>query len=113
MSDNEYEILVYSDDKGREPFTEWLTNLKNKKSQQVILLRIQRIRRGNFGDCKKLKCADGIEELRVQYGPGFRIYFSRIENRVVLLLGAGDKKSQEGDIEKVKKFLKEFRGVDG
>lgn len=62
---------------------------------------------GNFGDCKSL--GDEIAELRIHYGPGIRIYYSKIGNKVVLLLFGGDKGSQSKDIDKAKEYLREYQ----
>ena len=102
----EYDIEVYSTENGKEPFNEWLASLKDKKIKTTLFMRIQRLRQGNFGD---FKCFDGIYELRIDYGPGFRIYCSKIENRLILLLGGGDKSTQDRDIKKCKLYLEDHK----
>jgi putative addiction module killer protein len=62
---------------------------------------------GNFGDCKNV--GDGVSELRICYGPGIRIYYSRVGSKIVLLLCGGDKGSQAKDINKAKEFLKDYQ----
>ena len=84
-----------------EEYDAWFEKLRDAKAKAVINLRIKRIETtGNLGDYKVLE--GGINELRIFYGPGYRIYFERRENKIVLLLNAGDKTSQQRDIEKLK-----------
>jgi len=81
--------------------------LKEIHTRAKILTRIDRLKLGNFGDCKSV--GDGIYELRIHYGPGIRLYYSRVGNKVLLLLCGGDKSSQVKDIKKAKEFLKDYR----
>lgn len=73
----------------------------------VIRARINRLELGNFGDCKSVGA--GVLELRVSFGPGYRVYFGRDGNTVVVLLYGGDKGSQTRDILKAKLFWKEYK----
>ena len=102
---NDYEIEIYSSGDAREPFSEWLDSLKDKKIKNAVLLRIQRLRQGNFGDHKIF---DKILELRIHYGPGIRIYCSKIGPKLVLLLGGGAKGTQDRDIKKCKDYLADY-----
>jgi putative addiction module killer protein len=94
------EIVICQKPDGSEPFTEWLDQL-DAKTLAIIFLRIDRVEEGNFGDCKPV--GDGISELRIDFGPGFRIYFGQV-GRQVHLLGAGQKKRQQQDIAAAKKL---------
>jgi putative addiction module killer protein len=102
----EYDIEIYATEEGIEPFNEWLQSFKDKKTKVTILMRIQRLRAGNFGDFKSF---DGIYELRINFGPGYRIYCARIGNRLIVLLGGGDKSTQNRDIKKCKTYLEELK----
>jgi putative addiction module killer protein len=79
-----------------EPFDQWLHELRDSRAVALINKRLQRLRGGNVGDWKSV--GDGVFELRVDTGPGYRIYFCRHGHRVVLLLCAGDKAGQRADI---------------
>jgi putative addiction module killer protein len=92
---------------GKAPFTEWLMGLGHRETRFRILARLNRIRLGHFGDCKTL--GDGLFELRLMFGPGYRVYFGREGERVVLLLGGGDKSSQGRDIERARATWAEYR----
>jgi putative addiction module killer protein len=92
-----------------ETFTKWFNALKDEISKAHIARRIRRIETEDFfGDCEKLKVSD-LFDLRIHYGPGYRVYFEkRNENTIVLVLRAGTKKTQDKDIEKAKKQSREL-----
>jgi putative addiction module killer protein len=94
------EILVCQDDEGREPFRDWLDCL-DTTTEAIVLSRIDRVEEGNLGDFKSL--GEGISELRIDFGPGYRVYFGQIGNEVHLIRG-GSKSNQQRDIEAAKKF---------
>lgn len=108
MSNEEYEIEIYAIKGGKEPFTEWLYSLRDQRMQRSVLLRIQRIRLGNFGDHKVLTGASNIYEIRINLGPGLRVYFIKLSKKIILLLGGGDKSSQKRDIEHCMSYLQEL-----
>jgi putative addiction module killer protein len=85
-------------------FMAWFDGLRDSVAQTRILVRIGRLERGNFGDAKFF---DGIGELRIPYGPGYRLYFMRRGEEVVLLLIGGDKSSQRRDIAQAKRLARE------
>lgn len=103
----EIEIEVYETATGKRPFEIWLEGLKEVLTKARISMRLDRLRLGNFGDCKTLQ--DGVAELRIHYGPGIRIYYGKIGNKIVLLLCGGDKSSQNRDINKAKNYLKDYQ----
>ena len=100
-------IQVYEQANGKSPFTEWVQSLRDKKTRAVILQRIDRVRLGNFGDCRNL--GSGVYELKISWGPGFRIYYGLDGPRIVLLLCGGDKSSQKRDILKARELWKECK----
>ena len=87
-------------------FIEWLTGLRDIQARARIAKRIDRIAQGNFGDTKS--AGDGVSELRFDFGPGYRIYYARRGNVVVILLCGGDKDSQARDIERAKIMAREI-----
>ena len=95
--------IVYQTDTGKEPFTEWLIDL-DKTTRAIIIARLKRLNLGNFGDCKPLKQAIGVWELRIDYGSGYRVYFGKQGKAIVILLVGGDKGSQERDIKKAQEY---------
>lgn len=75
----------------------------------VVIKRLDRIKLGNFGDAKRIKNGNGIWELRIDHGPGYRIYFGQEEGRIVILLMGGNKKSQQRDITKAKQYWLQYK----
>jgi putative addiction module killer protein len=88
-----------------EVFSNWLRKLSDQNARARIQIRIRRISLGNFGDVKPV--GEGVSELRIDYGPGYRVYLQRQGNLLVLLLAGGSKKTQQADIAKAKKLAKE------
>ncbi len=103
------EILLYKNVKGFEPLVEWLDNLRDKRAQIRIRQRLKRLEFANFGDCEPV--GGGVFELKFHFGPGYRVYFGRAGNSVVLLLCGGSKKNQSRDIKRAKNYWKEYKGL--
>jgi putative addiction module killer protein len=91
-----YEIDYYQTVDGVKPFKEWLEVLRDVNGRAKIRIRLDRARQGNLGDHKHLE--KGVWELRIDYGPGYRVYFGKDGIRLILLLIGGDKSTQRGDI---------------
>lgn len=100
-------IRRYRTADGHELVTEWLVHLKDRQAKARIHARILRLAAGNFGDCKPLR--DGVAELRVDCGPGYRVYYGMVGRTVVLLLCGGDKNSQNADILRAVACLEDFK----
>ncbi len=100
-------LQVYRDPNGREPFTEWLESLRDQSMQTRIRKRLARLAVGNFGDCQSV--GQGVFELRLHFGAGYRIYFGEVDNITLLLLCAGDKSSQTQDINRAKMYWLEHK----
>ena len=93
---------------GKEPFEDWFGSLKDKTVKAKVLERINRVRLGNFGDCKSL--GEGIFELRIHHGPGYRVYFGDLDGVIVILLCGGSKRTQNRDIDKAREYWQELKG---
>ena len=87
-------------------FTDWIENLRDQRARRRIAQRIFRLESGLFGDVKAV--GGGIVEMRIDYGPGYRVYFTQKESRIILLLCGGDKRTQERDIERAKRMIAEL-----
>ena len=107
MTTSETEVRVYTTPDGRCPLDDWLQALRDVRARARVRARIARLRAGNFGDSKPV--GEGVHELRVHYGPGYRIYFGRQGRAVVILLCAGDKAAQRRDIARAKRFWREHK----
>ncbi len=92
---------------GRTPFKEWFERIPDQKTQDRVQRRLDRVELGNFGDCCPV--GGGVSELRLDFGPGYRIYFCELDNTIILLLSGGDKSSQRRDILLAKTYWQEYR----
>jgi putative addiction module killer protein len=101
------EIRIYSAEDGRRPFTEWLDALADRHSRAAINARLLRAELGNLGDCKPLR--NGVMELRIDKGPGYRVYLSRQGPVIVLLLCGSDKSEQSRAIEQAIDYLTDWK----
>jgi putative addiction module killer protein len=90
-----------------DEFSLWLSKLRDLEARMRILLRIDRLELGNPGDVALV--GDGVSEMRIHYGPGYRVYFTRRGNTFILLLCGGDKSSQSKDIAAAKKLAREWK----
>jgi len=107
MDETQTEILEYVTEDGKNVFRSWLRRLKDRTARARIRVRLNRVRLGNFGDCKSL--GEGISELRIDYGPGYRVYFGQSGMTVVILLCGGTKQNQSKDIETARKHWADFQ----
>lgn len=92
---------------GGQPIVKWLGRIKDTKAKAAIFARIARLQLGLFGDAKSLK--DGVYELRVDVGAGYRVYYARSGSEVVILLCGGNKSSQDADIVKAKEYWNDYK----
>jgi len=98
--------VIYLKSNNKEPLSDWLKTLDNI-TRKRILQRLLRLEEGNFRDFKKID--DELSEIRFLFGSGYRIYFTQLNNIVLLLINGGNKSSQSKDIKRAKELLKEWR----
>lgn len=96
----------YVTESGYDPFQDWFNNLRNKHAKAKILQRIIRASVGNFGDHKF--CRSGVSEMRLDIGPGYRIYYFKYEMTIVILLCGGKKDTQNNDISKAISYRDDY-----
>jgi putative addiction module killer protein len=101
------DIRIYADAQGNKPFDAWLQDLRDVKARATVRARLERVRAGNFGDCKPLR--DGVQELRIDLGPGYRVYLSRQGAVLVLLLCGSDKSAQDRAIRQAIDYLNDWK----
>jgi putative addiction module killer protein len=101
------EIFRYQTEGGKEPLTDWLHSLRDKQMQAKIRIRLKRLEAGNFGDCEP--AGAGVQELREHLGAGYRVYFGRYGQMVVILLCGGAKKTQATDINTAKEYWEDWK----
>jgi len=101
------ELVHYQDGNGRYPFREWISAIRDEKARARIAFRLLQIEAGNLGDSKPV--GEGVMELRIHVGAGYRGYFGRHGRRWVILLCGGDKDSQAKDISRAKEFWADWK----
>lgn len=102
-----YQVIEYLTSDGKDPYRDWITGLADRRTQARILTRINRMESGNFGDHKPI--AAGVWELRIDWGPGYRVYYALAGKRLVLLLAGGDKRKQQADIDAAISYWKDWQ----
>ena len=102
-----YEIEIYETANGKCPYLDWLDGLKDVQGRAIVRVRVDRLKLGNFGDCEPV--GEGVRELKIHFGPGYRVYFGQIGKKCVLLLSGGSKGAQAKDIVKAKEYFDDFK----
>jgi len=101
------EIRHFVTRNGKIVFREWWNKLRDHRAREIILLNIDRLEMGNTGHCKSL--GHGLYELRIHYGPGYRVYFGYTGMEIILLLCGGNKATQKRDIKRARQYWKYYR----
>ena len=101
------EVFRYQTADGKEPLTEWLQSLRDKQARAKVRIRLKRLEAGLFGDCEPV--GDGILELREHLGAGYRVYFGRQGQTIVILLCGGTKKTQVADIKTAREYWADWK----
>lgn len=104
MTETPYRLEYYLDDEGNAPFIRWLHALRDQVAVYRIRARLDRVALGNFGKVNSV--GDGVWELKIDHGPGYRVYYAMTGKTIVLLLIGGDKSTQQRDIGTAKAFWK-------
>jgi len=99
-------ILHYRTTEGRYPYRDWVESIDDKKVRAAVLARVDRLSFGTFGDWKAV--GEGVCELRIHFGAGHRVFFGRQGQTVVILLCGGEKRSQDSDIKRAKRYWKDY-----
>lgn len=101
------EIRHYVTGDGKDVFLDWLKRVRDPVAKVQIVKRVSRVEQGNFGDHRF--CRDGVWELRIDVGAGYRVYYARAGSRIVLLLAGGDKRTQNADIGHAVEFWQDWQ----
>ena len=107
MEVSEKQVENYISPDGRCLFDDWMDSLRDQRARAIIRARIVRIRLGNLGNCEPV--GGGVSELKIDYGPGYRVYFGQVGTKLVILLCGGDKSSQSEDIKKAIEYWKNYK----
>ena len=101
------EAYLYETESGQCPFEEWLESLKDRRGSAKVRARIARLRAGNLGQCESV--GQGVMELKIDFGPGYRVYFGQVGHAIVILLCGGDKGTQAKDIRLAQGYWADYR----
>ena len=101
------ELRRYQLEDGSMPFTDWLRGLRDMRARAQIEVRLRRVSTGNFGDCKSV--GEGVSELRIAVGSGYRVYYGKPGQTLVILLCGGDKSSQQANITDAKAYWADWK----
>jgi putative addiction module killer protein len=102
-----HEIRHYLTEEGKDVFLEWLKRLRDPVAKVQVVKRVNRVEQGNFGDYKF--CRDGVWEMRIDVGAGYRVYYAQSDSHIILLLCGGDKRTQDADIERAVKYWQDWQ----
>jgi len=100
-------INEYTNKQGKSPYAEWLFGLRDARAKAKIIMQVDKMELGLFGDTEPI--GEGLSELRIHYGPGYRIYYGKEGQQVYLLLCGGDKSTQPKDIKKAKEHWNDHK----
>jgi len=100
------EVLLYEQESGQSPFSAWFDELDHQAAAKVIIA-VERLRNGNFSNVKGVGA--GVQEFRINWGPGYRLYLGRDGEKLVILLTGGTKQRQEDDIERAKSYWADYK----
>ena len=106
----EREIRKLELENGQVPFDDWFESLRDLRMQAAVDSRLARVRAGNFGDRKRVGA--GVSELRINVGPGLRVYYGEYGKQLVILLGGGDKATQTRDVNRAKQLWQQWREIN-
>ena len=101
------ELRYYQTSAGEQPFVEWLQGMNNRQARTRVEARLARVVIGNLGDVEPV--GEGVMELRIDWGPGYRVYFARVGQVIILLLCGGDKRTQQRDINRAKEYFEDYK----
>ena len=99
-------VLSYVTVEGHRPYRDWFNSLRNMSTQQIIDARLTRLEKGLLGDCRWV--GQGVFELKIDVGPGYRIYLGKEGKKIVILLHGGDKSTQNKDIKKAQAYWVDY-----
>ena len=102
-----FEIQDYLTPEGDDPYAQWLASLADRQARARVLVRIGRMASGNFGDVKPV--GEGVWEVRVDWGPGYRVYYAIAGKKIILLLLGGDKRKQNSDVLTAKEYWADWQ----
>jgi len=107
MFDGEKELWLYENQDGKAPFEIWIESLRDHKARDIIWVRLDRLKYGHAGKCRLVGM--GVFELKIFFGPGYRVYYGEENDRIIILLCGGDKSTQARDIQKACQYWRNYK----
>jgi len=107
MNETPYRLEYFQQENGSVPFRDWLNALRDQNGVERIRARLARVRAGNFGKIRSL--GHGVYEIKVDHGPGYRLYYAMTGVTIVLLLSGGDKSTQKRDIDTAAQYWRDYQ----
>lgn len=104
-----YEVESYKTEAGDKPFQSWFDNLKDSKARTIILSRLERASHGLLGDWKPIGGSNGLFEMRIHFGPGYRLLYAIVGQKLILLLAGATKQDQDRAIAKAREYLADYQ----
>ena len=101
------ELHYYQTSVGEQPFVAWLRGMNDRQARTRVAARLARVVIGNLGDVEPV--GEGVMELRIDWGPGYRVYFAQVGQVIILLLCGGDKRTQQRDINRAKEYFEDYK----
>jgi putative addiction module killer protein len=102
----QFEILRYQTPEGEQPYTEWVNHLRDRQAANLIHARVDRLEQGHFGKVRHIE--DKVWEMKIDFGPGYRVFYLRDGERIIILLCGGDKGSQDRDIARAQRYATDY-----
>lgn len=100
-------LKIFLTTAGSLPFLDWLHSLKDERGVAIVKAKLLRVRLGNMGHCRSV--GEGVSELKIDFGPGYRVYFGQLGDTLVILLTGGNKRTQDEDIKAAKEFWEIYK----
>lgn len=94
---------------GKSPYGQWVADLKDTRAKAKVIKAVKQMEAGNFGDCKPIENGNGLWERRIDYGPGYRVYYIVEGDKVIVLFAGSDKSDQQKGIDKAKEYLADYK----
>jgi putative addiction module killer protein len=100
-------IHEYTDEQGKSPYAEWLSSLRDTRARARVMMQVDRMELGLLGDSEPI--GKGLSELRIHFGPGYRVYYGKVKQHFYLLLCGGDKSTQSRNIKRARKYWQDYQ----
>jgi putative addiction module killer protein len=102
-------VFIYENERGEAPFSQWMDSIEGQPIYGLVMVRIERVEEGNLGDHHPV--GEGVSELVIDFGPGYRVYYGQTGRDIVILLAGGDKSTQSADIQNAQEYWRKYNAT--